>query len=65
MLSAVADALTSLISMIGEVVSNIVNAPANGVGGALHALLPLFAIGIAIAVFAFAIRAVRSIVWGA
>lgn len=60
MLSEVASALTSLISMIGSVVTSITSS-----SGALSALLPLFAIGIAIAVFAFAIRAVRSIVWGA
>lgn len=56
MVSAVTDALSSMIGWIGTFISNLVNAPVEGVGGALHSLLPLFAIGIAASVCFFAMK---------
>lgn len=60
MMAAVTAALTEVITAVGSVVTALV-----GETGALADLLPLFAIGIAIALFGWAIRAIRSIVWGA
>lgn len=60
MLAAVTSALTQVITWIGSVVSAIV-----GTSGALNELLPLFAVGIAISVFLFGIKAIKSIIWGA
>ena len=60
MMAAVTSAMTSLITMIGNVVSAIV-----GESGALTDLLPLFAISVAIAIFLFAVKAIRSICYGA
>ena len=60
LLTAVGNALTQVISWVGDVVGSLV-----GNDGALSALLPLFAIGIGISVLLFGIRAIRSIVWGA
>ena len=34
-------------------------------GGDLYALLPLFAIGIAVSVFMVAFKAIRKVTWGA
>ena len=60
MLTAVSDALTSLITMIGSVVTSIV-----GATGELKELLPLFAIGIAASVVFIAVKVIRKIAWGA
>lgn len=60
MLAAVTSALTQVLSWIGTVVTSI-----TGASGELKELLPLFAIGIAISVFLFGIKAIKSIVWGA
>lgn len=64
MISAVGDALASMIGWIGTFVSNLVNAPSDGVGGSLHALLPLFAIGIAASLCMFAMKMIRKVTWG-
>lgn len=58
MVAAVSAALTQVIAWIGEVITAITT-------GELAALLPLFAIGIAISVLLFGIRAVKSVIWGA
>ncbi len=60
MLAAVTSALTQVLTWIGTVVSSI-----TGATGDLKELLPLFAIGIAISVFLFGIKAIKSIIWGA
>lgn len=60
MLSAVTSALTQVLTWIGTVVTSI-----TGASGDLKELLPLFAIGIAISVFLFGIKAIKSIIWGA
>lgn len=69
MLEAVTSAISSVIAWIGTVVDALVGtAGASGAAatsGALSALLPMFAIGIAISAFLLGVKAVRSIVWGA
>lgn len=60
MLDAVTSGITTVISWIGDVVTALVTD-----GGALAALLPLFAIGIAISAILLGIKVVRGIVWGA
>lgn len=60
MWAAVQSGFTSLISMVGEFVSSL-----TGESGSLSALLPLFAVGIAISLLLLCVKVVRSIVWGA
>ena len=60
MLAAVTSALTSLITMIGGVVSSVIDAE-----GDLYALLPIFAIGIAVSIVLLAVKVIRKIAWGA
>ena len=66
MFEAVTDALGTVLGWIGTVVKAIVTPASEGVAaGALYDLLPLFSIGIAISVFLFGIKAIKSIIWGA
>ena len=60
MLEAVGTALTNVLGWVGEVVSSLTAAE-----GDLSALLPLFAIGIGVSVFMFAMKAIRKVTWGA
>lgn len=60
MMEAVTTALSTVISWVGTVITALTTS-----GGALYALLPLFAIGIACSAFLFGIRAIRSVTWGA
>lgn len=60
MLSAVTDAITQVLTWVGTVITAL-----TGTSGALNALLPLFAIGIAISAVLLGIRIIRSVVWGA
>ena len=59
MLSAVTDALTTVITWVGSVVTALV-----GETGALSALLPLMAIGIAISALMLGIKAIKGFAWG-
>ena len=59
-MTAVSTAVTSVIGYIGEVTTALF-----GNNGALAALLPYFAIGIACSVVLFGIKGIRSLVWGA
>ena len=58
LVTAVEGALTTIIKMVGEVVTAVTT-------GGLKDLLPMFAIGIGISVLLFGIRAIKSVVWGA
>lgn len=58
MIEAVTSGLTTVIGWIGTVVTAVTT-------GELNALLPLFAIGIAISAVLLGIKVIRSIVWGA
>lgn len=60
MIEAVTSALSQVITWIGSVITAI-----TGSSGALNALLPLFAIGIAISVIFLGVKVIRKIVWGA
>lgn len=60
MLQAVTDAITQVLTWVGTVITSL-----TGTSGALNALLPLFAIGIAISAVLLGIRIIRSVVWGA
>lgn len=60
MIEAVTTALGTVIGWIGTVITSI-----TGAEGQLNELLPLFAIGIAISALLFAIKAIKSVIWGA
>ena len=59
MLAAVTSALSDVIGWVGTVISSLMT------GGDLNALLPLFAIGIAISAVLLGIKIIKSVVWGA
>lgn len=59
MLAKVTEALTTVISWIGSVVSAL-----TGTDGALAELLPLLAIGVAVSAFFMGIKAIRGVIWG-
>lgn len=60
MLEAVGSGITTVIGWVKEVVDALVTTD-----GALGALLPLFAVGIAISAIMLGVKIVRGIVWGA
>lgn len=60
MLEAVTSGLTTVISWVGAVVDALVSTD-----GALSALLPLLAIGVAVSALMLGIKAIRSFIWGA
>lgn len=60
MLEAVTSGLTTVISWVGSVVTALTSAE-----GALSALLPLLAIGVAVSALMLGIKAIRSFIWGA
>lgn len=60
MLEAVTSGLTTVIGWVGSVVDALVNTD-----GALSALLPLLAIGVAVSALMLGIKAIRSFIWGA
>lgn len=59
MMTAVTEALTTVISWVGTVISSLV-----GADGALNELLPLFAIGISISALLLGVKIIKSFVWG-
>ena len=60
MLEAVTSGLTTVIEWVGSVVDALVTTD-----GALAALLPLLAIGVAVSALMLGIKAIRSFIWGA
>lgn len=60
MIEAVTSAIGNVISWCGQVITALTSS-----SGALYALLPLFAIGIAISAVLLGIKIVKSVVWGA
>lgn len=60
MLDAVTSGITTVIGWVGTVVDSLV-----GAEGELSALLPLFAVGIAISAIMLGIKVVRGMIWGA
>lgn len=63
MLQAVTDAITSVLTWIGTFIDALVTG--GSTPGALNALLPLFAVGIAISAVLLGVKIVKSVVWGA
>lgn len=59
MLEAVTTALGTVISWVGDVVSALTSTD-----GALAALLPLLAIGIAVSALMLGVKAIKSFAWG-
>ena len=60
MLDAVTAGITSVISWVGSVITALTSS-----NGSLYALLPLFAIGIAISAVLLGVKIIKSVVWGA
>lgn len=60
MLAAVTSAIGDVLDWVGSVITSL-----TGAEGELNALLPLFAIGIAISAVLLGIKLIKSIVWGA
>lgn len=60
MLDAVTSAISTVISWIGSFITALTSS-----SGALYALLPLFAVGIAISAVLLGVKIVKSVVWGA
>lgn len=60
MLDAVTSGMSSVLSWVGSVITALTTT-----NGALNALLPLFAIGIAISAVLLGIKIIKSVVWGA
>lgn len=60
MLESVTSGITTVIGWVGTVVDSLVTTE-----GDLAALLPLFAIGIAISGIMLGIKVVRGMIWGA
>lgn len=58
MIEAVSDALGTMITMVGNVITAVTT-------GSMSALLPVFAIGIAASVILFGVHVIRKVVWGA
>lgn len=59
MLEAVTSALTTVISWVGTVITALTSTT-----GALNALLPLFAIGVAVSALLLGVKAIKSFTWG-
>lgn len=60
MLDAVTSGMSSVLTWVGSVITALTSST-----GALNALLPLFAIGIAISAVLLGIKIIKSVVWGA
>lgn len=60
MLEAVTSGISTVIGWVGTVVDSLVSTD-----GDLSALLPLFAIGVAISAIMLGIKVVRGMIWGA
>lgn len=59
LLTSVGDALTEIIGWAGEVLTSVV-----AESGALHDLMPLWAVGIAVSGVMLGIRIMRGFAWG-
>lgn len=60
MLDAVTSGITTVIGWVGTVIDALL-----ATDGALSALLPLFAIGVAISAIMLGVKVIRSFIWGA
>lgn len=60
LLGAVTNALGTVITWVGTVVTSLV-----GADGALKDLLPLLAVGVAVSALLLGVKAIKSFIWGA
>lgn len=60
--SAVSDAFSNMLTLVGSFLTALIQPGADGPN--LSALLPLFAIGIAISCILVAVKIVRKVTWG-
>ena len=60
LMDAVGTAITSVLGWVGTVISSLLDA-----SGDLNALLPLFAVGIAISALLLGVKMIKSFIWGA
>ena len=60
MIEAVTSGITTLLGWMGTVIDSLLTTD-----GDLNALLPLFAIGVAISAILLGVRVIRSFIWGA
>lgn len=60
MLTAVSDAITTVLGWVGTTITALTSDK-----GALHELLPLFAITVSVSAIMLGIRVIRGFVWGA
>ena len=61
MLAAVTNALSTVISWVGTVITALTDST----DGALYPLLPLLAIGVAVSALMLGVKAIKSFAWGA
>lgn len=59
LLGSVTDALGTVVSWVGSVVSALTDA-----SGGLNGLLPLLAVGIAVSALMLGVKAIKSFAWG-
>ena len=62
MLTAVTDAITTVLGWIGTVITSLLTGGAEA--GALNPLLPLFAVGVAISAILLGVKIIKSFIWG-
>lgn len=60
MLEAVTSGITTVISWVGTVIDSLLTTE-----GQLSALLPLFAVGVAISAILLGVKVIKSFIWGA
>ena len=60
MLEAVGTGITTVIGWVGTVIDALI-----GTSGELSALLPLFAVGVAISAIMLGCKLIKSFIWGA
>lgn len=60
LLNAVTTGITTVIEWVGKVIDSLLTTD-----GKLAALLPLFAVGIAISAILLGVRVIKSFIWGA
>lgn len=62
MLSAVTNAITSVLGWIGTVITSLITGGTDA--GALNPLLPLFAVGVAISAIMLGVKVIKGFIWG-
>lgn len=60
MLEAVTSGITTVIGWVGTVIGSLLET-----SGELSALLPLFAVGVAISAILLGVKIIKSFIWGA